>query len=57
MFGWIMNSIMTSRQTTYFFNPLVISMAQAARPESDFEIIGALYELIVNKIIEPIEIK
>ncbi|MHA1268865.1 MAG: hypothetical protein ACTSPY_03685 [Candidatus Helarchaeota archaeon] len=53
----IMNSIMISRNITYFFIPLVISMAQAARPESDIEIIGAVYNLIQKKIIESVEFK
>ncbi|MHA1230557.1 MAG: hypothetical protein ACTSRP_08020 [Candidatus Helarchaeota archaeon] len=53
----IMDSIMKTRGTNYFFMPLVISMAQAARPEQDVEIIGALYNLYQRKIITPVEFK
>ncbi|MHA1752315.1 MAG: hypothetical protein ACTSYZ_08105 [Candidatus Helarchaeota archaeon] len=53
----IISSIMKTRGINYFFIPLVISMAKAARTEPDIEIIGGIYNLIQRKIIEPVEFK
>lgn len=53
----IVESIMKTRDIDYFFIPLVISTAQAARPESDIEIFGAIHNLIQENIFEAVEFK
>ncbi|MBD3230856.1 MAG: hypothetical protein GF329_21945 [Candidatus Lokiarchaeota archaeon] len=53
----IIDNIMKTRGINYFFIPLAISMARAARPEQDLEIFGGIYNLIQKSIIEPIELQ
>jgi hypothetical protein len=53
----IVDSIMKTRDIDYFFIPLVISTAQAARPESDIEIFGAVHNLIQENIFQAVEFK